>query len=63
MELKVDRSVLSLSTFKDKKDGQYWLSRTPIERLQAIQINRQAAYGKSNASGGLQRVLEVAKQK
>ena len=60
--MKVDRQIITVSTLHDKSDDEYWHSRTPIERLVALQINRQAAYGESNASKGLQRVLEVIKR-
>jgi hypothetical protein len=61
-ELKVDRNTLTISTFDSKSDDEYWWSRTPAERIAAIQINRQAAYGESRASARLQRVLEVAQR-
>ena len=61
-ELKVDRKTLSVASLHDSNDDAYWQTRTPEERLRAIQINRQAAYGKPNATGRLQRVLEVVKR-
>jgi hypothetical protein len=60
--LKVDRSVITISSFDDRSDDEYWHSRSPSERLSAIQINRQAAYGESEASARLQRVLEVTQR-
>jgi hypothetical protein len=41
----------------DEKD--YWLSRTPSERLQHIEVLRRINYG-HHATARLQRVLEVA---
>lgn len=61
-ELKVDRSVVSISSFNDRSDDEYWHSRSPSERLSAIQTNRQAAYGESEATARLQRVLEIAQR-
>ncbi|WP_168442288.1 hypothetical protein [Pontiella desulfatans] len=62
-ELKLDRSVLSVVSLHAAGDDKaYWQSRSPEERLQAIQMNRQAAYGKPSATGRLQRILEVAKR-
>ena len=60
--MKVNRTVLSVASLHDASDDAYWQSRTPEERLMAIQINRQAAYGKSSATGRLQRILEVVKR-
>ena len=61
-ELRVDRKALSVASLHGSSDDAYWQSRPPADRIRAIQINRQAAYGKSNATGRLQRVLEVVKR-
>jgi hypothetical protein len=39
-------------------DIHYWLTRTPTERMQAMQLLREINYGPA-ASGRLRRVLEV----
>ena len=62
IEMKVDRHIVTVSKLHDKSDDEYWYSCTPDERLIALQINRQAAYGEANASEGLQRVFEVIKR-
>ncbi|MDA3850815.1 MAG: hypothetical protein PF447_06050 [Spirochaetaceae bacterium] len=59
--MKQDRSAFSISHLHDNDDA-YWHSRTPEERLEALQLNRQVAYGESEASQGLQRVLEIIKR-
>ena len=59
---RIDRSALTIDSLRSSNDREYWLSVSPIERLQAIQINREAAFGESNASGRLQRILEIAKR-
>lgn len=51
-------SVTSLSDELDEKD--YWLSKTPYERLEAIELMRQIIYGYSPSTTRLQRVLTVA---
>ena len=58
----MDRTKLSVVSLKDASDIQYWSERSPSERLRAIQIYRETAYGYANASGRLQRVLEIAKR-
>jgi hypothetical protein len=58
---RVDRhawSVVSLDS--SDSDLEYWLSRTPQERLMALEQVRQTVYGYALATTGLQRVLEVA---
>jgi hypothetical protein len=43
----------------DKKS--YWLSKTPYERLEAVELMRQVAYGYDPSGTRLQRVLEVTR--
>lgn len=58
--MKMDRTQLSVVDLKDSSDTEYWKKQTHSERLRAIQIDRQVAYGRSNTSRRLQRILEVA---
>jgi len=41
----------------------YWHSRTPQERLWALELMRQEAYGYDRATARLQRVLEIQLKK
>ena len=60
--LKVDRSTLSVSSITDESDEKaYWLSRTPQERLNQMEILRRINYG-SRATAQLQRVLEITER-
>jgi hypothetical protein len=44
--LKLDKTAFSITTLSDESDEKvYWLSRTPHERLQHIEILRQINYG------------------
>ena len=61
--MKLDRKQLVIETLHggaEFSDRTYWEKRTPLERLRAVQIGRQVAYGHTNASRRLQRILEVA---
>jgi hypothetical protein len=61
---KIDRTVFSVvSSFEeaDKQDKEYWLSRTPYERFQYMELLRRINYG-SVAATRLQRVLEIAER-
>ena len=61
---KMDKTAFSvLSSFEeaDKRDKEYWLARTPLERLQYMELLRRINYG-SNATARLQRVLEIAER-
>jgi hypothetical protein len=61
-DLKVDRTVFSVSSLTDESDEKtYWLARTPVERLQQVEIFRQINYG-HRAATRFQRVLEVVER-
>ena len=60
----LDRGALELGSLKDKtNDRQYWMSKTPAERFEALELLRQIAYGYDPATARLQRVLEVVEFK
>ena len=52
-------SVLSSFEEADAADKAYWHSKTPQERLEALELMRQINYGYNPATVRLQRVLEV----
>ena len=59
---KVDKEMFSvLSSFEeaDEADKTYWQSKTPQERLAALELMRQINYGYNPVTDRLQRVLEV----
>ena len=61
---KLDRTAFSVvSSFEeaDKQDKEYWLSRTPHQRLQYMELLRRINYG-TVAATRLQRVLEIAER-
>jgi hypothetical protein len=53
---------LDVTTFAaaEEADLQYWRSRTPDERLEALELSRQIAYGYDPTARGLSRLFEVA---
>jgi hypothetical protein len=59
-EFRLDRTQFSVARLTDPDDAVgYWLSRPVEERLRALEFLRRTFYGYTNASEGLQRVLEV----
>jgi hypothetical protein len=52
-------------TLKELKshDKAYWHSRTPKERLHALELMRQKTYGYEPATARLKRVLEITQLK
>lgn len=61
--MRLDRTRLVIENLHqgaEDSDKQYWKRSSPLERLRAVQIDRQVAYGHANASRRLQRILEIA---
>jgi hypothetical protein len=57
----VDRRVFSVAELADGSDErQFWLTKTPLERLQAIEQMRRILYGYDPTSERLCRILTVA---
>ncbi len=64
LELRLDKTKISFSdSFDNTEEKEYWLSRTPEERLLHVERLRRIAYGYDEDSQGLQRVLEIAERK
>ena len=62
VHMELDRSKLSIVGLHESSDVAYWAQRSPLERLRAVEVDRQVAYGKSSTSRRLQRVLEVVER-
>jgi len=57
---KLDKNKITISSIQDESDEMaYWLSKTPQERIEAIEVMRQIIYGYDPATTRLQRVLEI----
>ena len=58
---RVDRTALSITTHEEarREDLAYWHSRTPVERLQHLELLRELNYGSEVVNQGLQRVFAV----
>ena len=57
---KKEFSVLSSFETADAADKAYWHSKTPQERMAALELMRQINYGYDPTTERLQRVLEIA---
>lgn len=58
--VRMDKTVFSITSLADKPDEKdYWLSKTPHERLQTIELLRQLNYGYDPITARLQRVFGV----
>ena len=58
---KLDRTHFSVVKLGDSDEKAYWLSKSPAERLEAIELMRQMIYGYDPGRDRLQRVLTIAK--
>jgi hypothetical protein len=58
---KLDRSVISVGRLKQDplEETRFWLSKTPIERLIALELLRSRLAGYDNTRPRLQRFLTV----
>jgi hypothetical protein len=60
---KLDKTHLIVTTLTAPSgDKDYWLKKTPYERLAALEIMRQIVYGYDPLVTRLQRVLEVTQR-
>jgi hypothetical protein len=61
---KLDKSALSITTLDQvhADEKTYWLSKTPYERLDALETMRQIIYGYDPTTTRLQRIFEVAQR-
>jgi hypothetical protein len=50
--------VTSLDDIEDEK--RYWMTKNPLERIEAIEINRRMIYGQDRVTSRLQRFFETA---
>lgn len=50
--------VTSLDDIEEEK--RYWMSKSPLERIEAIEINRRMVYGQDRVTSRLQRFFETA---
>ena len=60
---KVRRDVFKVTSLFDPSDEkEYWLSKTPEVRLEAVELMRQIIYGYDPSATRLQRVLEITQR-
>jgi hypothetical protein len=61
VELRLDKTAFVVaSLFDDPDEKDFWQTKSPQERLGAVELLRQIHYGYDPLTARLQRVLEVA---
>ncbi|MGA2589248.1 MAG: hypothetical protein ABSH32_04985 [Bryobacteraceae bacterium] len=59
--LRLERSAFEVGSLdNDGSVTAYWQSKSPEERMEALELLRQISYGYDPATSRLQRVFEVA---
>ena len=59
----IRRDVFEVVDLHEAEDSNYWLDRSPMERIEAIEFMRKVMYGNDRVSERVQRVLTVAELK
>lgn len=60
---RIDKSAFSIASLHDESDEKvYWLSKSPYERLQAVEQMRRIIYGYDPAVARMQKVLEIVQR-
>lgn len=55
-----DKTAISVTNLEDTgNDLEYWLSRTPEERIAAVEFMRRIVYDYDPATARMERVLEI----
>jgi len=60
----LDKTVFSIVSLEEADDDEvkFWLSKTPYERLDALETLRQIFYGYDATTTRLQRLFEIAER-
>jgi hypothetical protein len=62
MQFRLDRTAFEIvSSFEEAeaRDREYWLAKTPLERLAACELLRQMTYGYDPVTARLPRSFEI----
>lgn len=61
--MRIDKTVFSIGTLEEQGDDRaYWASKSPAERLQALEFMRQVMYGYDPEVDGMVKVFEIIDQ-
>lgn len=58
---RLNKRIMSVTSLNDiEEEKKYWISKSPIERIEAIEINRRMIYGEDRVTSRLQRFFETS---
>ena len=60
---RLNKKIVKVTSLDDiEEEKRYWMSKSPLERIEAIEINRRMIYGQDRVTSRLQRFFEVAQR-
>ena len=58
---RLNKKIVKITSLEDtEEEKKYWISMTPLERIEAIEINRRMIYGEDRVTSRLQRFFETS---
>ncbi|NOY70167.1 MAG: hypothetical protein GXP53_11915 [Deltaproteobacteria bacterium] len=60
---RIQKDTIEIVSLHDADDSVYWLSRSPADRIEAIEFMRRVMFGNDRVSARLQRVLTITELK
>jgi hypothetical protein len=57
----LNKEIVNVTSLDDiEEDKNYWLTKSPLERIEAVEMIRRMVYGQDRVTSRLQRFLEIA---
>ncbi len=57
----LNKKIVNVTSLDDiEEEKKYWFSKSPLERIEAIEINRRMIYGQDRVTSRLQRFFETS---
>ena len=57
----LNKKIVTVTSLDDiEEEKKYWFSKSPLERIEAIELNRRMIYGQDRVTSRLQRFFETA---
>jgi hypothetical protein len=57
----INKKIVNVTDLNDiEEEKRYWFSKSPLERIEAVEINRRMIYGQDRVTSRLQRFFETA---
>jgi hypothetical protein len=58
---RLNKKIVMVTSIDDiEEEKRYWMSKSPLERIEAVEINRRMIYGQDRVTSRLQRFFETA---